>query len=135
MSYKDNGGSGGAPQQLPGANKELKVDPDVLKSVAKKMQQDLDDLNSWTPGSYNHFKQGDVAILTPDELGDYPGGHGISRSCKNAYDAVDSTYSQFLTAYDQVIKAIKKSADNHANAEDANRKAAQQAGRDTQSKF
>jgi uncharacterized protein YukE len=132
MSYKDAGGSGGAPKQLPGANKEIKVDHEKLKDVAKAMQKDLDDLNSWTPGSLNDFYDGDVTWLTQDQLGNYPEGHGITQSAQAAYNSIGDTYGEFLKAYDSVIKAINKSADNHKNAEDANQHAAQQAGRDTQ---
>jgi len=128
MSYKDDDGGGGAPRQLPGANKEIRVDPDVLKDVAKAMQKDLDDLNSWTPGSLNDFYDGDVSWLTQDELGNYPEGGGITQSAQAAYNSIGGTYGDFLTAYDAVIKAVNKSAGNHKDAEDANKKAARQAG-------
>ncbi len=132
MSFKDSGGYSGPPKQLPGANKEIRVDHEALSRVAKAMQKDLDDLNSWTSGSLNHFQDGSVADLSTDELGNYPGGQYVAASAKAAYTGVGSTYSQFLSAYDLVIKAVQRSAQNHANAEDANRQTARDAGRDTQ---
>ncbi len=131
MSLKDSGGYSGPPKQLPGANKEIRVDHGVLKNVAKAMQKDLDDLNSWSSGSYHDFRDGSVVDLTTDELGNYPGGQNVAASAKAAYTQIGSTYSQFLIAYDQVIKAVKRSADNHANADDATRQSARQAGKDT----
>lgn len=130
MSYRDDGGSGGAPKQLPGANKEIRVDHEKLKDVAKAMQKDLDDLNSWTAGSLNDFYDGDATWLTQNELGNYPEGGGITQSSQAAYNSIGDTYSQFLEAYDSVIKAVNRSADNHKNADDATKHAAQQAGQD-----
>lgn len=127
MSYRDDGGSGGAPKQLPGANKEIKVDHETLKTVAKAMQKDLDDLNSWSSGSLNDFYDGDATWLTQDQLGHYPEGGGITQSAQAAYNSIGDTYSQFLQAYQQVIDAINRSADNHKNADDATKHAAQQA--------
>lgn len=130
MSYKDDGG-GGLPKQLPGAGKEIKVDHEAMKGVAKAMQKDLDDLNGWNSGSLNDFYDGDVSWLTQDDLGHYPEGGGITQSSQAAYNAIGGTYSGFLTAYQQVIDAVNRSADNHKNAEDANTKTAKQAGHDT----
>ena len=130
MSYRDEGGSGGAPKQLPGANKEINVDHEKLKTVAKAMQKDLDDLNGWSSGSLNDFYDGDATWLTQDQLGNYPEGHGITMSAQAAYNSIGGTYSQFLQAYQQVIDAINRSADNHKNADDATKHAAQQAGQE-----
>lgn len=127
MSYRDEGGSGGAPKQLPGANKEIKVNHETLKTVAKAMQKDLDDLNGWSSGSLNDFYDGDATWLTQDQLGNYPEGHGITQSAQAAYNSIGGTYSAFLQAYQQVIDAINRSADNHKNADDATKHAAQQA--------
>lgn len=123
-------GSGGAPKQLPGANKEIKVDHEQLKTVAKAMQKDLDDLNSWTSGSYNDFYDGDATWLTQDQLGNYPEGGGITQSAQAAYNSIGNTYSGFLNAYQSVIDSVNRSADNHKNADDATQKAAQNAGQE-----
>src|SRR3954454_275697 len=116
---RDGGGGGGYPKNLPSAGDHVEVDRDVLRDVAKKLQADLDGLNEWDSGSLKDLKQNDKGRVDKDALGDYKAGQDISQTFQNAYDKISATYSEFVSSYQQVINAIKQSADNYQRAEDA----------------
>ena len=126
MSLKDGGG-GPPPRDLPSAGKGIKVNHDVLKDVYNKLADDHKELDSHVKGGPKYLQHSDhLVVLTGTQLGHYPaaegqtGMDGFAGSCKNAYDQIGSVYSQFVTAYENLIATLKKSADNHAEAEQRN---------------
>lgn len=123
MSYPAEQGDG-PPVSLPSPGQGIKVNHEVLNDVCRQLAKELEDLESGRNGTPKHL-QSTHLVLTGKELGHFPavegqhGGDGLAGSCANAYEQISLTYSKFLSAYENVIKALKKSADNHAEAEQA----------------
>lgn len=119
---------GGArnPMDLPSAGGEIRVNHEVLKDVHKKLLADYDELDKHsTTGSLKWFQAGDRGLVGAAELGRYPAAEQVvAMTCKNAYNQIGATYSSFLAAYDNLIKALKRSADNHGEAEQASTQSA-----------
>src|SRR6266545_2405857 len=116
MAPVDDGGGGGLPPNLPSVGDELVVHRDKLHDVARALQRDLDDIKeAGTSGSLWSLRN--QGMVTAAELGHYPAGEQIAVTCKNAYDHVGDTYDAFLTSYQDVINAIKQTADNYDRAE------------------
>nr|BFE32801.1 hypothetical protein GCM10010200_050520 [Actinomadura rugatobispora] len=109
--------NGGYPRNLPQAGKEIKMDHDQLKTIANRLQEDLDRLRDarWKEALEDYGNPGQPAI------GDYSAGHGLHNTTKTAQTAIGSTYDQFLTAYQNVITALRDSEKNTRNADDQSR--------------
>jgi hypothetical protein len=103
------------------------VNRDVLRDVAKKLQADLDELNSWGSGSLKDLQDNDQGRVDEGALGNYTAGHQIAKTFENAYNYVGGTYSEFVNSYQQVITAIKQTAEGYQRAEDATADAASRA--------
>jgi hypothetical protein len=129
MSYEADGGGGGYPRSLPSAGREIRVNHEVLKDVADQLAKNLRELEGSTRGTLRSFQNNSAVDLTGNQLGHYPaaagttGMDGLAGTCRNAYSTIGSVYGQFLTAYDNLINALKKTAENHSEAEQASTKA------------
>ena len=129
----DDGGGGGLPRALPSVGDEFEINPEALREVARRLQADLDGHKGWGSGTLNDLEYGEQGLVTQTELGNYPAGQQISRTFEAAYNQISSTYSAFLTSYQMVVDAIKQTAENYENAEQAteqsvNRISAQNSG-------
>ncbi|SRR6266545_6504331 len=126
MAREDDGG-GRYPRDLPSAGDQVEVDRDALRDVAKKLQADLDDLNSWNSGSLKDLQDNEQGLVPEDALGNYNAGRQIWQTFRGAYSMIGSTYGEFLTSYQQVVTAIKQTAEGYQRAEDATADAANRA--------
>ncbi|MFA1550841.1 hypothetical protein [Actinomadura chokoriensis] len=114
----------GHPKSLPTTGgKEIKINHDTLDDIVKKLEKDLRDLKSQRYG--DKIEDG-----TPPEsaMGDYQAGRGLYSTVTAARDQIGGTYDQFLTAYAQVIEAIRASGKNHKKADDASELGVKAAG-------
>jgi uncharacterized protein YukE len=125
---RDGGGGGGLPRGLPSVGDEFEVNPEALKDIAKRLQDDLDQLKGWSSGTLNDLQYGDQGLVTDRELGDYPAGKAIAGTFEAAYNQVGNTYSSFLTAYQSVIDGIKQTAENYDRANQATEQTVNQVG-------
>ena len=123
---RDGGGGGGLPAGLPSAGDELQVDRDVLRDVAKRLHDDLQQLRGSGNGTL-HDLRNNGGLVSPNALGDYPAGQGISQTFNQAYTQIGTTYESFLSTYEQVIQSIQQSVDGYQAAEDATQQSAQRA--------
>jgi hypothetical protein len=124
---RDGGGGGGYPRNLPSAGDHVEVDRDVLRDVAKRLQADLDELNSWNNGSLKDLQNNEEEWIPEDALGDYNAGRQIAGTFNQAYGQIGSTYNQFVGSYREVIRRIQASVDGYQRAEDATADAASRA--------
>lgn len=115
MSYAADGGGGGG---FPTAGKEVVVHRDALRDIYKKLQADRDLYDNGAAGDPRDVA--DNGMVNQSALGNYPAGQGIGQSCSSAYNAIQGSYSTFLTQYQGLIDAIKQTVDNYQRAEDAN---------------
>jgi uncharacterized membrane protein len=97
------------------------------------LQTDLDELNGWVSGSLKDFQDNEQGRVTEDALGNYNAGRQIARTFDAAYTQVGSTYSAFLTSYQQVITALRQTTQGYQHAEDATADAATRANQGGQS--
>jgi len=120
------GGGGGYPRNLPHqvGGKEVTMDHDTLKDVARKLRDDLEKLKGL------HLKE-DIEDFSPNlsDIGDYSAGQGLHNTVTSAENSIAGTYQTFLQAYEQVILAIEQSEKNVKNADDASAAGARAAGR------
>jgi hypothetical protein len=130
---RDGGGGGGYPRSLPSAGDHVEVDRDVLRDVAKRLQADLDGLNSWASGSYKDLQNNQEEWIPDNALGDYNAGHQIAKTFDQAYGQIGTTYNQFLSSYQQVITGILQTVNGYQRAEDATADAASRANTGGQS--
>jgi hypothetical protein len=115
------GNGGSYPRDLPSAGKEIRVNHDVMNDVYEKLKKDLNELEGSGKGTVRYLQIEDRGLVTSVELGKYPAAEQVvAQSVSNAYNKIVSVYDSFLLAYDGVVKALKKSADNHGAAEQAN---------------
>lgn len=125
MAPKAPGGGGGSyPKSLPTTGgAEIKINHDTLNDIVKKLEKDLRDLKSQR---YSDKIEDD----TPPEaaMGDYDAGRGIYGTVTAARDSIGGTFDQFITAYEQVIEAIRASDKTHKNADDASEQGVKAAG-------
>ena len=124
---RDGGGGGGYPRSLPSAGDHVEVDRDVLRDVAKRLQADLDELNSWDSGSLKDLQNNEQEWIPENSLGDYNAGRQIAGTFNQAYAQIGSTYNQFLSSYQQVITGILQTVNGYQRAEDATADAASRA--------
>jgi hypothetical protein len=120
MAPVNDAGGGGYPKDLPSAGNGILVHHDVLKNVHKLLHDDLVELKSRASGTLNDLQDNEKGRVSRAELGDYPATQGLAMTTKNAYDQIGTVYGQFITAYENFIKAIKRAADTHAETENAN---------------
>jgi len=113
----DPGNRGGYPRNLPQAGREIKMDHDQLKTIANRLQEDLDRLRRarWKEAIEDYGNPGQ------DAIGDYSAGKGLHNTTKSAQSAIGSTLDQFLTAYDNLITALRNSEKNTRNADEQSR--------------
>ncbi|XVQ11675.1 hypothetical protein ACQP1W_03565 [Spirillospora sp. CA-255316] len=90
------------------------MDHDQLKTIANRLQEDLDRLRDarWKEALDDFGDPGKAAI------GDYSAGHGLANTTRSAQTAISTTYDTFLTAYQNVITALRDSEKNTRNADD-----------------
>lgn len=114
----------GYPKSLPTTGgKEIKINHDTLDDIAKKLEDDLHKLKEprWSDK---------IEDNTPPEssLGNYKAGQAMYNTVTAARDQIGGTFTQFLTAYEQVIAAIRASNKNHRKADDASKRGVEAAG-------
>lgn len=108
----------------PEAGKSVDVHRDKLKDIARTLQADLDELNGYGKGTAKNLQAGSRGLVTLGELGDYPAAKGLAGTAENAYEVIGTECLEFLTGYQALINAIKRTADNYEGAELANEQAA-----------
>lgn len=113
----------GHPKSLPTTGgKEIKINHDTLDDIVKKLEKDLRDLKSkrWSDK---------VEDNTPPEaaMGDYDAGRSMYATVTAARDQIGTTFDQFVTAYEQVIEAIRASDKTHRKADDASKRSVETA--------
>ena len=124
MAPKAPGGGGGYPKSLPTTGgKEIAIQHDTLDDIVKKLEADLHKLKQ---SRWSDKIQDD----TPPEasLGDYKAGQAMYNTVTAARDQIGGTFDQFLSAYEQVIEAIRASNKNHRKADDASERGVEAAG-------
>jgi len=127
MQLADGGGGGGYPKDLPSAGDHVEVDRDVLRDVAKRLQADLDELNSWKNGSLKDLQNNQDEWVPENALGEYNAGRQIAGTFNQAYSQIGSTYGEFLSSYQAVISGILRTVNRYQSAEDATTAAANRA--------
>lgn len=126
--HDSGGGGGGLPRALPSVGDQFEIDVEKLREIARRLQDDLDQHKGWGSGTLNDLQYGDQGLVTDRELGDYPAGEAIARTFDAAYNQIGTVYSAFLTSYQSVVDAIKQTADNYDNANQATEQAVNQVG-------
>jgi hypothetical protein len=126
MVRMDDGG-GGYPRDLPSVGDHVEVNRDVLRDVAKKLQADFDELNSWASGSQKDLTESQNSWVPKEAVGKYNAGQQIAGTFDNAYSQIGGIYQGFLGSYQQVISAIQRTVDRYQAAEDATADAANRA--------
>jgi hypothetical protein len=117
-------GGGSYPNNLPPVGgKEIAIHHDVLDDIVKKLDADLKKLRAerWS-------NQITDATPSEDAMGNYKAGQGLYNTVTAARDQIGNTFDQFLTAYEQVIEAIRASNKSHRNADDASQRGVEAAG-------
>jgi uncharacterized protein YukE len=134
MSYPAQQGDG-PPMSLPPASpgRQSMVNHEIINEVYRRLARELHRLES-ADGSPLHVRQSaHVLNLTGEQLGRFPaatgqhGGDGFAASCANAHQQISSTYTKFVSAYEELVKALRTSAEGHAEAEQANAAAVKRA--------
>jgi hypothetical protein len=127
MQMAADGGGGAYPKDLPTTSGESRVNHEVLKDVHRILAADLKELEGSGYGTVRYLQDGERGRLSSNELGTFPaaagstGMDGLVGTCTNAYTQIGSVYSSFVTAYGNLVQALKNSADGHAEAERTNR--------------
>lgn len=114
----------GHPKSLPTTGgKEVKINHDTLDDIVKKLEADLKGLKE---KRYSDKIEDD----TPQEaaMGDYQAGRMMYGTITAARDQIGTTFDQFVTAYEQVIEAIRASDKTYRNADDASKRGVEGAG-------
>ena len=113
----------GHPSLPTAGGKEIKIDHDTLDDIVKKLQKDLNELESMR---YSEK----LADATPAEgaMGNYQAGRGLHTTIRTARDSIGDTYDQFIASYKQVIEAIRNSDKTHRKADDASEQGVRTAG-------
>lgn len=114
----------GHPKSLPTTGgKEIKIDHDALKDIADKLEKDLNELKK-------HRYSDKVTDNTPPEaaMGDYQAGRSMYATVTAARDQIGTTFDEFVTAYENVIKTIRASEKTHRNADDRSKRGVENAG-------
>jgi hypothetical protein len=124
---REGGGGGGYPKNLPSVGDHVEVDRDALRDVAKRLQADLDELNSWNSGSLKDLQNNQEEWVPENALGEYNAGRQIAGTFNQAYTQIGNTYNGFLGSYREVIKRINDTVDGYQRAEDATADAASRA--------
>ncbi|RKS71121.1 hypothetical protein BZB76_5607 [Actinomadura pelletieri DSM 43383] len=115
----------GHPKYLPPTGgKEIKIDHDTIDDIVKKLERDLNELKRRPTHSQL------INDETPPEsaMGNYQAGRTMYATITAARDQIGNTFDQFVTAYEQVIEAIRASNKNHRTADDASKHGVQAAG-------
>lgn len=128
----NDGGDSLPSPDLPQVGKNVNTNRSKLHDVWKALQADLDDVNKHsTKGSLFDFQSLDGStakgLLTQQDLGEYPAATGVYNTTKTAYSTVGDVYGQFLDAYQEMIKTIKRAAGNYDEAEAATQQSARNA--------
>ena len=111
------------PKSLPSTGgKEIGVHHDTLKDIADKLEKDLRALKNLR---YDDKVEDD----SPSEasLGKYTAGRSLYGTVSAAKMQIGNTYSQFITAYESVIQAIRNSEKTHRDADDKSKQGVQNA--------
>jgi hypothetical protein len=121
---------------LPPAGQGTEVNHEVLGDVCRRLAKELSELEAGGSGSPKHMQQSaHILALGGKQLGHFPaaegqhGGDGLAATCANAHQKISSTYAEFLSAFEKLVTALRKSADGHAQAEQANTEAVKRAYR------
>ncbi|MBT2208170.1 MULTISPECIES: hypothetical protein [Actinomadura] len=111
------------PKSLPTAGgKEIGIHHDTVKDIADKLEKDLRALKSLR---YDNKLEDDSP--TESSLGNYTAGRSLYNTVSAAQTQIGNTYTQFVTAYENVIKALRASEQTHRNADDKSKQGVQNA--------
>jgi hypothetical protein len=111
------------PKSLPRAGgKEIGIHHDTVKDIADKLERDLRDLKN---KRFDNRLEDDSP--TEAALGDYKAGHSLYNTVSAAQTQIGNTYTQFITAYEGVIAALRASEKSHRNADDKSKQGVQNA--------
>jgi ribosome-associated translation inhibitor RaiA len=101
------------PPRLPQAGgKEIHFDKEELNSIADRLQKDLDRLKD------KPHKEAVENVPSGPAVGTHSAGDGVHRTVRAASTEVGRTYAKFIEAYEDVIKALRKSKQNLQDADD-----------------
>lgn len=97
------------------------IDRDEVRKIIKLLRANLKEFDEKDGTSFDVQQNGQI---TTQDLGMYPAGQALAQSTSAAYTQVSSQYQQFLTSYDNVIKALERMVGNHDEKEQKNAAAA-----------
>lgn len=104
--------------------KEVRVDPDKLNDVAKRLERELEKYTGQDSGSPNDM-QVKCANLGAQDFGDWDVGHAMARASSNTFSAIHPKYVKWVQQLQAAIGAIRQSAGNYSGAENATFQTAQ----------
>lgn len=109
---------------LPSAGgKEIEINHDTLDDIATKLDNDLKELKD------ARLSAGIIGATPPEaSMGDYQAGRSMYATVTAARDQIGNTLDGFITAYEQVIEAIRMSNKNYRTADDNSQQTAENAG-------
>ncbi len=104
----------GHPKNLPPLNtKEVKVDHDTLKDIARVLRRDMESLEQ------GRWKEAiEDTHPSVDAMGEYTGGKSLHTTIKNARNQIGSVHQSFVKAYEALITALETSEKNYRDADD-----------------
>ena len=95
--------------------KEFKVDPEQLRLVTRRLQQDLDTYSSDMHGTKDDLNsRGNIDMR---QLGDYPAAHGYYNSLMTVNGGIGEQFDKFTTAYRLIIEGIAAITKTYQDAE------------------
>ena len=104
----------GHPNNLPPlGTKEVKVDHDKLKDIARVLRRDMVALEQ---GRYK--EKIDDTTPSVDAMGNYTAGKSLHETVKAARNQIGSVHASFVQAYEAVIQALETSEQNYREADD-----------------
>jgi hypothetical protein len=104
--------------------KEVKVDPDKLNDVAKRLEKELEKYTGQDSGTPTDL-QAKAGNLGAQDFGDWDVGHAMARASSNTFSAIHPKYVKWVQQLQAAIAAIRTSAGNYSGADSATAQTAQ----------